>query len=187
MDYPILRLSAASLVCCVCMTSYGTNKITLVTALEPNSSHLSNQTSDWSETFDSKRINGCLLTLEDPYIWRNWQPTIAMPGPDGGSPLLLSLDFTMVNLTSSEKLFFLKGWVKSGDLGMTRITLTNRRGLSQTIVKLKPDTSRRISVVSRDGPYVAIGSTAIVVLELETKEGDAIVVATRPGIVQEVH
>ena len=48
---------------------------------------------------------GVSVELGTPYLWRDWQPIVNSPGPDGGSPLYVSFDFLVTNSSESRQEF----------------------------------------------------------------------------------
>jgi len=63
-------------------------------------------------------LAGCQISLGEPFLWRDWQPVVGNPGPDGGSPLGVVISLVVSNRSDSNHQISWLGAVEdmNGDL-----------------------------------------------------------------------
>ena len=102
---------------------------------------------------------GISVELGTPYLWRDWQPIVNSPGPDGGSPLYVSLDFLVTNSSESRQEIAWAGYVKDANNVLRELRFTDRSQIPLNSMSIAPDKAVTIELVAHNGPYLPIGNT----------------------------
>jgi len=111
-------------------------------------------------------LSDCEVSLREPYFWRDWQPDVLDPGPDGGSPLRVAVVFEITNLGDVTQQIAWGGSVRDGDDNSHPVQFTDRSQTPQKSVTLLPGQNYMIDLISRDGPYLPVGSKVALNLSL---------------------
>ena len=111
-------------------------------------------------------LSNCEISLEEPYFWRDWQPVVVDPGPDGGSPLRVAVVLQITNLGDVVRQIAWEGSVNDGDDVSYPVQFTDRSQTLQYSVTLAPGEKYTIHLVNHDGPYLPVGSKASLSLRL---------------------
>ena len=102
---------------------------------------------------------GISVELGTPYLWRDWQPIVNSPGPDGGSPLYVSFDFLVTNSSDSRQEIAWAVYVKDADNVLRELRFTDRSQIPLNSMSIAPDKAVTIELVAHNGPYLPIGNT----------------------------
>ena len=183
-SFTVLILSRGALVLpvllsgCAIPTSISTtqqNQTTISTVAQQN-------------TTGSYEINlaGCQIKLGEPYFWRDWQPDVDQPGPDGGSPLYASADLTLSNPKKNRMAVSWEVWLEDSENRSLIVQTTNRSGFGNTGAVLDPESTTSTSLMIRNGPYLKIGARVSLYIKFRHNNTYGII-HTQPGIVHEVH
>ena len=125
---------------------------------------------DTPETIDTatrNQIAGCDITLSDPYLWRNWQPIVATPGSDGGSPLRASVLLVIVNRGDAKRSITWKGFLVDAANNQFPLRFTDRSQTPQHFATLEPGDTYQADLVAHNGPYLPVGSSASINFDFE--------------------
>lgn len=117
-------------------------------------------TSDTIDTSTRNQIAGCDITLSDPYLWRNWQPLVANPGSDGGSPLRASVLLVIVNRGDTKRSITWKGFLEDAADNQFPLRFTDRSQTPRHFATLEPGGTYQADLVAHNGPYLPVGSRA---------------------------
>ena len=94
------------------------------------------------------------------YLWRDWQPTVNNPGPDGGSPLYVSFNFVLTNSSESSQQIAWVGYVQDGEQTLYPLHFTDRAQTPLYSLTLDSGNVLEVDLVAHNGPYLTIGSKA---------------------------
>jgi hypothetical protein len=151
------------------------------------------------------RLCACKITVLKSYLWRDWMPIVAKPGSDKGSPLHSKIELYLDNSAGSSTKLSYQGVVvssKGQSYPATFAVLPNYRLIPESIDnptswqamdetarnavlekyrvlwngELKPGETRKIELLSADGPYLPDGDTASVKITLTDQKGRSAVV-----------
>jgi hypothetical protein len=109
---------------------------------------------------------GVSVELGTPYLWRDWQPIVNSPGPDGGSPLYVSFDFLVTNSSESRQEIAWAVYVKDADNILRELRFTDRSQIPLSSMSIASDKSATIELVAHNGPYLPIGNKTSLHVEL---------------------
>jgi hypothetical protein len=109
---------------------------------------------------------GVSVELGTPYLWRDWQPIVNSPGPDGGSPLYVSFDFLVTNSSESRQEIAWAVYVKGADNVLRELRFTDRSQVPLSSISIAPDRAVTIELVAHNGPYLPIGNKTSLHVEL---------------------
>ena len=132
-------------------------------------------------------IGNVRFSIQDPYVWRDWQPLVRQPGPDGGSPLMASFRLTGNNPTPTKKAFSIRAWVSAKDGVVTPVEIVDRTRLSIERLSLDSYSKREISLLIPDGPYLDPGMEIALLLEIKAEIGKPLLLSSLNARVHEVH
>ena len=131
--------------------------------------------------------DGLGITLNEIHLWRDWQPMVARPGKDGGSPLKVVATYTIVSAkTSAQKIHW-------------RASLSARKGAQKYPLEmweadsenpwggnLKALETRKVRLRTSSGPYVKAGD--MFVLEVTFNgDGEELMSTSQPVKVEATH
>jgi len=128
---------------------------------------------------------GISVELGTPYLWRDWQPTVGNPGPDGGSPLYVSFNFLITNSSESHQEMAWVVYVKDADNVLRELRFTDRSQMPLNSMSIAPDKAVTIELVAHNGPYLPIGNMASLHLELSVNNKYHVEQHTTPVIVNQ--
>lgn len=128
-------------------------------------------TSKAIDTTTRNQIAGCDITLSDPYLWRDWQPIVANPGSDGGSPLRASVLLVIVNRGDTKRSITWKGFLVDAAANQFPLRFTDRSQTPQHFVTLEPAETYQADLVAHNGPYLPVGSSASINFDFEINAG----------------
>jgi hypothetical protein len=128
-------------------------------------------TSKALDTAARNQIAGCDITLSDPYLWRNWQPIVANPGSDGGSPLRASVLLVIVNRGDAKRSITWKGFLVDAADNQFPLRFTDRSQTPQHFVTLEPGDTYQAGLMAHNGPYLPVGSSASINFDFEVNSG----------------
>ena len=114
----------------------------------------------------SSRINGFDVALSDPYLWRDWQPVVANPGTDGGSPLRAAVMLVITNREEIKRPISWKAFLESADGERFPLHWTDRAQTPQYAATLGSGQTYQAELVAHNGPYLSIGSKAAIRFDL---------------------
>ena len=132
-------------------------------------------------------IGNVKFSIQDPYVWRDWQPLVRQPGPDGGSPLMASFRLTGINPTSTNKAFSIRAWVSAKDGVVTPVEIVDRTRFSIERLSLDSLSKREISLLIPNGPYLDPGTEITLLLEIKAEIGKPLLLSSLNARVHEVH
>ena len=130
-------------------------------------------------------LSTCEVSLGEPYFWRDWQPDVRDPGPDGGSPLRVTVVLEITNHGDVNQKITWEGTVKDGDDVSYPVQFTDRSQTLQYSVTLAPGEKYTIHLVNHDGPYLPVGSKASLSLLLTADDKNTGNITTLPVIVNQ--
>ena len=139
-------------------------------ALDPNAEP-EVDTSNTVDIMAETQIAGCEITLSEPYLWRDWQPTVAKPGSDGGSPLRASVLLLIINRGDSKRSIAWEGYLEDVTGMRYLLRFTDRSQTPQHSITLAPGGVYQGDLVAHEGPYLPVGSSASVKFHFEI-DGD---------------
>ena len=109
---------------------------------------------------------GISVELGTPYLWRDWQLIVNNPGPDGGSPLYVSLDFLVTNSSESRQEIAWVVYVEDADNILRELRFTDGSQIPLSSMSIAPDKAVTIELVAHNGPYLPIGNKTSLHVEL---------------------
>ena len=154
----------------------------------------------------SIRIGNTKITLLNVYFWRDWQPIVAQPGKDGGSPLHLVVKLCIENnasiqthLSYTAKIVEQSGRTYDLNLdaspnyrliqdkdtrfpdnldGKSRVALYKKYNIIWN-GDLRPNETREVELTSHDGPYLSLdGLYAVEMLWIDATDNKSIKMVT---------
>ena len=128
---------------------------------------------------------GISVELGTPYLWRDWQPIVNSPGPDGGSPLYVSFDFLVTNASESRQDIAWAVYVEDADNILRELRVTDRSQIPLNSMSIAPDKTITIELVAHNGPYLPIGNKASLHMELSFNNKYHVEQRTTPVIVNQ--
>jgi len=130
----------------------------------------------------SVRLGKCKLTLGTPYLWRDFMPIVAKPGPDGGSPLYTTCELVIDNSAGAKAVRFSWSAVVRDEAGKEHPLAV--QGKKAVVPAHK---TSRIRIVDRNGPYLKAGSTCTLILKIVTPGGKVHRLRAKPTPIQATH
>jgi len=109
---------------------------------------------------------GVSVELGTPYLWRDWQPIVNSPGPDGGSPLYVSFDLLITNASEIRQEIAWVVYVEDADNILRELRFTDRSQIPVSSMSIAPDKAVTIELVAHNGPYLPIGNKTSLHVEL---------------------
>ena len=105
-------------------------------------------------------LAGCQISLGELFLWRDWQPVVGNPGPDGGSPLGVVISLVISNRSDSNHQISWLGAVEDMNGELYQMVFTDRSQIVRRAVNLAVGEEFRVELVAHNGPYLPVGSTA---------------------------
>ena len=105
-------------------------------------------------------LAGCQISLGELFLWRDWQPVVGNPGPDGGSPLGVVISLVISNRSDSNHQISWLGAVEDMNGELHQIVFTDRSQIVRRAVNLAVGEEFRVELVAHNGPYLPVDSTA---------------------------
>ena len=130
-------------------------------------------------------LSNCEISLEEPYFWRDWQPVVVDPGPDGGSPLRVAFVLQITNLGDVVRQIAWEGSVNDGDDVLYPVQFTDKSQTPQYSVTLAPGEKYTIHLVNHGGPYLPIGSKASLSLRFTVDDKNTGNITTLPVMINQ--
>ena len=130
-------------------------------------------------------LSSCEISLGEPYFWRDWQPVVIDPGPDGGSPLRVAVVLQITNLGDVIQQIAWEGSLTDVDEVSYLMQFTDRSQTPMNSVTLAPGEKYTIHLVDHDGPYLPVGSKASLSLRLTVDDKNTGNITTLPVIVNQ--
>ena len=183
-SFTVLILSRGALVLPVLMS--GCAIPTSISTTQNNQTTISTDAQQNTTASYEIDLAGCQIKLREPYFWRDWQPNVDQPGPDGGSPLYVSADLTLSNATENQLAISWEVWIEDNENKSFIAQITDRRGFKNTGAILDSESTTSTSLIIRNGPYLKIGASVSLYIKFRHNNTYGII-HTQPGIVHEVH
>ncbi len=173
--------------CCYCsllIAGCGLNNVPQQQSSEPVS--FSQTTGINTVELDSITVlSSCEISLGEPYFWRDWQPVVIDPGPDGGSPLRVAVVLQITNFGDVIQQIAWEGSLTDVDEVSYLMQFTDRSQTPMNSVTLAPGEKYTIHLVGHDGPYLPVGSKASLSLRLTADDKNTGNITTLPVIVNQ--
>ena len=151
------------------------------------------------------KLGACKISVLETYLWRDWMPVVDQPGSDKGSPLHSKIQLYLDNSAGDSIKLSYQGVVVSSKGQSSAVTFTvlpNYRLIPESIDnpeswqtmddtarkaviarynvlwtgELKPGETRKVELLSSDGPYLPGGDMATVEITLTDQKGRSVVV-----------
>ena len=123
-------------------------------------------------------LEGCMLSVDEGYLWRDWQPTVSSPGPDGGSPLYVSVVVSFANSADLEQNNIWRGDIQDFEKYLYPISLIVRDEGLKTTTKVLSESELKLILIAHDGPYLNIASSARLLVQFSGGGGGKVLIAT---------
>jgi hypothetical protein len=150
-------------------------------------------------------LGQCKITVLGLYAWRDWQPVVERPGPEGGSPLYVKVKLRVANQgTGTDTLSYraviiaedgksyeatfkiLPNLGVMPDAAMESYGNLDDQGKKDMLAKynvewdgsLHSAEDRLVEIITHDGPYLPVASRIRVEINWTDAEGHSVVVRT---------
>lgn len=162
------------------------------------------------------KLGTCKISVLETYLWRDWMPLVGRPGPDKGSPLHSKIQLYLDNSAGSSAKFSFQGIIVSSKGQSSAVTFTvlpNYRLIPESIDnpeswqtmdetarkaviakynvlwsgELKPGETRKVELLSADGPYLPGGDTAAIKITLTDQKGRSVVVKSPSTLIHKTY
>jgi hypothetical protein len=161
-------------------------------------------------------LGTCKITVLKTYLWRDWMPVVDQPGSDKGSPLHSKIQLNLDNSAGGGIKLSYQGVVissKGQSFAVTFTVLPNYRLIPESIDnpeswqtmdetarkaviakynvlwtgELKPGETRKVELLSADGPYLPGGDIATVEITLTDQKGRSVVVKSPSTLIHKTY
>lgn len=150
-------------------------------------------------------LGQCKITVLGLHAWRDWQPIVARPGPDGGSPLYVKVRLRVTNNGTDANVLSFRAVIidENGkcyeatfkilpnlgvmpDAAAETYRNLDEQGKKEMLTKynvewdglLQPGEDRSVEIITLDGPYMPVASRIRVEITWIDAEGHSVVVRT---------
>ena len=143
------------------------------------------ETMTFSDQTIAQNVNGVLISLDIPYLWRDWQPIVRKPGPDGGSPLYAKFDLKLTNISQNTLRVSWTATLKPGDGHLYLLQLTAQGNDAGESITLGSLATTHLTLRTHNGPYLAAGSETIVAISFKVNGNRPVTIQTLPLVVHQ--
>lgn len=162
------------------------------------------------------KLGDCKISVLGTYLWRDWMPVVDQPGSDKGSPLHSKIQLYLNNSAGDGIKLSYQGVVISSKGQSSSVTFTvlpNYRLIPESINnpeswqtmdetarkaviakynvfwtgELKPGETRKVELLSADGPYLPGGDMATIEITLTDQKGRSVVVKSPSTLIHKTY
>jgi hypothetical protein len=131
-------------------------------------------------------LNGSIMnisiSLSNVYCWRDFQPVVTDPQPDGGSPLFTKLNVNLTNNQEVKYILTINSWIFYENQSYP-IIFKDRGAREINNISVNVNQTLSIEMVNHNGPFVPIDSLVYVLTEFSTDNENIILLSSGPVVV----
>jgi hypothetical protein len=117
---------------------------------------------------NTANVGALTVSMDSPYLWRDWMPVVSKPGIDGGSPTATLVSVILTNKGERSETVSWSANIYDNEGTAHPISLGDRNNMMRSSVELDAGQTVRLDLLGHDGPYLPVGHLVSVELVFGT-------------------